>query len=114
MKLALTLAALLQLMISNAGAEAINLFCQGDIETKDKNVLEACVFYPLRYETTGSKANIRFAGKTFVASIEQGKSRKSKAIKKIDNETYFSFLPDDGGKIRFQFDQDRWYTGSCL
>lgn len=114
MRLILMLVVLFQCMVSGAGAESVNLFCQGDIETRDKNVLEACVFYPLRYEITGSKANIRFAGKDFVASVEKGTSRKNKSIKKIDKETSFSFLPDDGGKIQFQFDQDRWYSGNCL
>jgi len=114
MRLPLALAALLQLMVCNAGAEAFNLFCQGDIETRDKNILAASVFYPLRYEITGSRANIHFAGKTFVATVEKVKSRKGKSIKKIDEEMNFSFLPDEGGKIRFQFDQDRWYSGICL
>ena len=97
MRLFLTMATLLQLMLSNAGAEAFNMFCQGDIETKDRNVLAASVFYPLRYEISGSKANIHFAGKTFVASVEKVKAHKGKSIRKIDGEMNFSFLPDDGG-----------------
>ena len=83
-------------------------------QLKVRRVIRAGVLYKLFYEVSGPEAKVRFAGREFDALAERGKSWKGLWIKRIDSAVYFSFLPDDGGTIKFQFEQDRWYSGNCL
>ena len=87
--------------------------CHGNIETGGRQITKAGVTYKLSYVVSGSKATIKFAGREFEATAETGKSWKGLWIKRIDNDIYFSFLPDDGGTIKFEFEANQWYSGNC-
>ena len=87
--------------------------CQGNIETGSRQIAQTGVSYKLSYEISGSTAKIRFAGREFDAQVETGKSWTGPWVKRMDNEIYFSYLPEDGGTIKFQFAPDRWYSGNC-
>lgn len=88
--------------------------CEGNLETFDKKIIQAGVSYKISYVLSGDKVRVSFAGREIEALSEVGKSWKGHWIKKIDNDTYFSFLPDDGGTIKFQFAKNEWYSGNCL
>ena len=87
--------------------------CQGNLETGNKQIIKAGVTYKLSYSISGSTAKIQFAGREFDAIAESGKSWKGLWIKRIDESIYFSFLPDEGGTIKFQFEPNLWYSGNC-
>lgn len=94
-------------------ASEFDVTCRGNIETFDKKLIQAGVTYLLWYEVSGAKAKIRFAGREFDAAVERGSSWKGRWIKKIEDKEYFSFLPDDGGTIKFEFEPNRWFSGNC-
>ena len=96
-----------------AVASDITRTCQGNIETYSRQIIQAGVSYKMSFEIFGSTAKIRFAGREFDAEVETGKSWKGPWVKRMDNEIYFSYLPEDGGTIKFQFAPDRWYSGNC-
>jgi hypothetical protein len=110
---AFTALALFSVFICAACASEYDRMCYGNLETFNKQIIQAGVTYKLSYETSGAKAKVRFAGREFDALAESGKSWKGLWIKKMDEDTYFSFLPEDGGTIKFQFEPDRWYSGNC-
>lgn len=95
-------------------ASEVKSTCHGNIETFDKKIIQADVTYLLWYEVSGAKAKIRFAGREFDAFVEKLSSSKGYWIKKIDDSIYFSFVPEEGGTIKFQFEPDRWFSGNCL
>ena len=94
-------------------ASDITRTCQGNIETYSRQIIQAGVSYKMSFEIFGSTAKIRFAGREFDAQVEMGKSWLGPWIKRMDNEIYFSYLPEDGGTIKFEFAPDRWYSGNC-
>jgi hypothetical protein len=96
-----------------ARASELEVTCRGNIETFDKKIVQADVVYLLRYDISGAKAKIRFVGREFDAVVEKGASWKGRWIKKMEDSEYFSFLPDDGGTIKFQFEPNRWFSGNC-
>ncbi len=59
------------------------------------------------------KPKITFAGHDLVALVDTGTSWKGRWIKQIEGNEYFSFLPDDGGTIKFQLEPNRWFSGNC-
>lgn len=101
------------LVASTASAAEFKLSCIGNIETYDKKILQTNVTYLLWYEISDSKAIIRFAGREFDASVEEGKSWKGFWIKSIKDDNYFSFLPDEGGTVKFEFEKNKWFSGNC-
>lgn len=105
--------ALFSIFICTAGASESNLTCHGNIETFNKQIRQAGVTYKLSYKVSGTKATVRFAGREFDALAESGKSWKGLWIKRIDEGIYFSFMPEEGGTIKFQLEPDRWYSGNC-
>jgi hypothetical protein len=96
-----------------AFAYSYDITCFGNLETFDKHIIKADVSYKLSYSISNSTANIRFAGREFDASVETGNSWKGNWLRKDDEEIYFSFLPSDGGTIKFQFEPNLWYSGNC-
>ena len=80
--------------------------CHGNLETFTRQIIQAGVSYNMSYEIAGSTAKIRFAGREFDAQVRMGKSWTGPWIMRIDNEIYFSYLPQDGGTIKFQFSAD--------
>ena len=96
-----------------ATASELEATCRGNIESFDKKISQAGATYLLRYEISGTKAKIRFAGREFNAVVERGDSWKGRWIKKIEDKECFSFLPDDGGTIKFEFEPNRWFSGNC-
>ncbi len=90
------------------------LTCHGNIETFDKRIIRSGVSYMVVYNTSGDVSTVRFAGREFEAKAETGKSWKGFWLKRMDNKVYFSFLPDDGGTIKFQFEENLWFSGNCL
>ena len=99
--------------IITAFASNNEITCKGNLETGDKQIIEAGVTYNLSYSILGSTAKIQFAGREFNAVTENGKSWKGLWIKRIDESIYFSFLPDESGTIKFQIEPNLWYSGSC-
>ncbi len=110
---AVTVLALFSIFMCAASASENNRTCHGNIETFNKQVIQAGITYKLSYEILGTNAKVRFAGREFDALAESGKSWKGLWIKKMDEDIYFSFLPEDGGTIKFQFEPDRWFSGNC-
>jgi hypothetical protein len=97
-------------------ASELAVTCRGNIETFDKKIVTAGVSYLLWQKVSGSKAEIRFAGKEFgvdVALATDGKAWKGRWLRKMDRNTYFSYLPDEGGTLKFEFETDRWFSGNC-
>lgn len=94
-------------------ASEFDATCRGNIETFDKKLIQAGVTYLLRYDVSGTKAEIRFVGREFEAVVEKGSSWKGRWIKNLDDKVYFSFLPDDGGTMKFEFEPNRWFSGNC-
>lgn len=90
------------------------LTCHGNIETFGKKLIQSGVLYKVVYDTSGDVSKVRFAGREFYAKAETGKSWKGVWLKRIDSEVYFSLLPEDGGTIKFQFDENRWFSGNCV
>lgn len=90
------------------------LTCHGNIETFAQKLIQAGVIYKIVYVTSGNVSRIRFAGREFDAKAETGKSWKGVWLKKIDDKMYFSLLAEDGGAIKFQFDENHWFSGNCL
>jgi hypothetical protein len=95
-------------------AQQKELTCHGNIETFDKKLIQAGVIYKVVYETSGDVAKVWFAGREFEARAEKGKSWKGVWMKQMDDKVYFSLLPDEGGTIKFQFEENRWFSGNCL
>ncbi|MDX1913945.1 MAG: hypothetical protein SFU55_00045 [Methylophilus sp.] len=104
---------LLNASIGCAIASDNERICQGNLETFDKQIIKAGVTYKLSYSISRSTVKIQFAGREFDAIAENGKSWKGLWIKRIDENIYFSFLPDEGGTIKFQFEPNIWYSGNC-
>ncbi len=99
-----------------ASASEVKCICHGNIETFDKKIIKAGVSYFLWYEITGSKAKIRFAGREFdteVATEISGTAWKGRWFRQMNDGIYFSFLPEEGGSIKFEFESDRWFSGNC-
>jgi hypothetical protein len=110
---AFTALALFSVFICAAGASENDRTCYGNLETFNKQIIQAGVTYKLSYEISDEKVKVRFAGREFDALAESGKSWKGIWIKRMDEGIYFSFLPEDSGTIKFQFEPDRWYSGNC-
>lgn len=94
-------------------SEEVKSTCRGNIETFDKKIIQTDVIYLLWYEISGPRAKIRFAGREFDALVEKMSSAKGHWIKRIDDSIYFSFVPEEGGTIKFQFEPNRWFSGNC-
>ena len=99
--------------ISFAIASDNEKICQGNLEKGNKQIIKAGVIYKLSYIISGSTAKIQFAGREFDAIAESGKSWKGLWVKRIDESIYFSFLPDEGGTIKFEFEPNLWFSGNC-
>jgi hypothetical protein len=110
---AFTVLVLFSIFIRVAGASENDRMCYGNLETFNKQLIQAGITYKLSYEISGEKAKVRFSGREFDALVESGKSWKGLWINKIDEDIYFSFLPEDGGTIKFQFEPNRWFSGNC-
>ena len=108
-----TALALFGAVVCTSGASESNRTCHGNLETGNRQIIQAGVTYKLSYDISGTKAKVRFAGREFDARAETGKSWTGVWIKRMDEGIYFSFLPEDGGAIKFQFEPDRWYSGNC-
>lgn len=114
--LKLILGNLFALTIVGASASEIAVTCRGNIENFQKEMVQAGVTYFLWHEVSGAKAKIRFAGREFEADVARstdGKAWKGRWLRKIEGDTYFSYLPDEGGTLKFEFDTDRWFSGNC-
>lgn len=109
----ITALALFSAFICAAGALENDRTCYGNLENFNRQIIQPGVTYKLSYEVSGAKAKVRFAGREFDALAESGKSWKGLWIKRMDEGIYFSFLPEDGGTTKFQFETDRWYSGNC-
>ncbi|HBR69398.1 MAG TPA: hypothetical protein DEA55_08500 [Rhodospirillaceae bacterium] len=88
--------------------------CVGNIETFESQIIEAGVSYKIAYSILSDVAHIRFVGRDFDAAVDTGGAWKGPWLKKMNEEKeYFSFLPEDGGTIKFMFSPDRWFSGNC-
>ncbi|MGN6829012.1 hypothetical protein [Paucibacter sp. M5-1] len=96
-----------------ANAQFVDHTCLGNLETFDRQIVKAGVSYKLSYLVSGSSATVRFAGREFEAKVERGSSWQGVWVKRMDDDIYFSFLPAEGGAIKFQFQPNHWYSGNC-
>ena len=99
--------------VSSARAEFTELTCLGNIETFDRQIIKAGVSYKLSYSVSGNSAKVGFAGREFDVKAEQGKSWRGVWLQRMDDDLYFSFLPEDGGTVKFEFKPNEWYSGNC-
>jgi hypothetical protein len=97
----------------HANEKNTSVVCRGNIEAFDKSIIQAGVSYDLSYSLAKDSARVWFAGYEFDAFIEEGKSWKGLWTKKTDNKFYFSFLPNEGGSIKFMLEPDKWFSGNC-
>jgi len=118
--MAFTVSLLFIALPSAVDAAFVERTCHGNIETYDRKIIQAGVIYDLSYEVSDKKVKVRFAGREFDAEASVDPSEKVYKglwITKIvggPDSFYFSFLPKDGGTIKFEFAPDRWYSGNCL
>lgn len=99
--------------ISQALANNVALECLGNIETFDRQVLTAGVRYHLSYEIAGTSGAVRVAGREFTVTVERGSSWKGPWLKLMAEKDYLSFLPEDGGTLKLQFETNAWFSGNC-
>ncbi|NOU12229.1 MAG: hypothetical protein HOO98_19765 [Nitrospira sp.] len=104
---------LLMFCATSSAAGEVTRECQGNIESFDRKVEKAGISYKLWYELSDSIAKVRFAGREFEVKAERGKSWKGLWLQRMDKDLYFSYLPDEGGTIKFQLEPNRWYSGNC-
>lgn len=107
------LAVLLTLCSHCAVSEPVFRSCLGNIETSNRKIEKAGVSYALWYDASDTVAKIRFAGREFEARVEIGNSWDGPWFKRIDDELYFSYLPREGGTIKFAFGPNQWFSGNC-
>lgn len=100
-------------IIGEVIASEFKTSCRGNIETGNREIIQAGVSYFLWYTISGTTSKIRFAGREIDAVVETGNSWKGRWIKRFDDDVYFSFLPDEGGTIKYRFEPNRWYSGNC-
>ena len=98
---------------SVAQSAEVTRTCQGNIETFSRRIIQVGVQYKLSYAVSGSAARVRFAGREFDVNVETGGSWTGPWFKRMDGEIYFSYLPEEGGAIKFELLRDRWYSGNC-
>lgn len=103
----------LALCSGNACAAFVERNCLGNLETLDQQIIKAGIRYKLSYSVFGDSAKVRFAGREFDVKAEHGKSWEGIWLKRMDDDIYFSFLPNEGGTIKFRFKPDQWYSGNC-
>ncbi|MFO0701892.1 MAG: hypothetical protein U0236_21970 [Nitrospira sp.] len=113
MVIKLIAAVLLVFSASVVNAGEVTRSCRGNIETGDRKIVKAGVEYKISYEVNGTAARVRFAGREFDARAEKGTSWKGLWLRAMDNDIYFSYLPDEGGTIKLEFEPNRWFSGNC-
>lgn len=111
----LILAIALLAVAPQAQAEWTQRTCLGNIETEDRLITTPGVQYKVFYDIKGETGLVSFAGRTFPAKVEYSESTwKGPWIKEFDRKSpYFSYLPDNGGEVRFEFSKDQWFAGNC-
>lgn len=67
-----TALALFSVFVCTAGASENNRTCHGNIETFNRQIIQAGVSYKLSYEISGTKAKVRFASREFDALAGEG------------------------------------------
>jgi hypothetical protein len=97
-----------------AATTEVQTSCKGNIETANRKIVHPGVSYFLWYSISGTAAKVRFVGRELDASVETGSSWQGRWLKRVDDAVYFSFFPDEGGTIKFQFELDRWFIGNCV
>lgn len=110
----------------SSNAAGVTKECKGNLETFDKKILQSGVSYKLHYRVSGSTARVQFAGREFDAQVAAGNGWKGLWFTNIDGGiaaipgftpkeggNYFSYLPDEGGIIKFQFEPQKWFSGNC-
>jgi hypothetical protein len=101
------------MLYGTAHADFIDRTCLGNLETYDQRIIKAGLSLKLSYRVTGTTAQVRFAGREFNAKAERGNSWQGHWIKRMDDEIYFSYLPTEGGNIKYQFKPNEWFSGKC-
>ena len=104
---------LLCMLSKNVFGEGFYL-CLGNHETGLEKILETNVNYFLWYKFVGEKAKIRFSGREFDAKVSYGQFYEGPWLQNHGNKETFSFLPGDGGTVKFQFYDDLWFKGNCI
>ena len=112
----LALGVFLTLTCGQGNATEVSNTCYGNLETFEKKIIKAGVTYLIGYEVIGTLAKVRFAGREFDAEVkfdQYGTSWKGRWLTQMKDSIYFSFLPEDGGTLKFRFDQGTWFSGNC-
>lgn len=87
--------------------------CIGNIETFEKKIIKSSIAYNVSYLIDGGKSKIRIAGREIDASASKGKTYNGYWLMNNSSHSYLSYLPDDGGTIKFKFENDEWFVGVC-
>lgn len=87
--------------------------CIGNIETFDKKIIRNSVGYNISYLIDGKNSKIRIAGREIDASASKGKTYNGYWLMNNTELSYLSYLPDDGGTIKFKLESDEWFVGVC-
>ena len=88
--------------------------CLGNHEKGLENIVETNVNYFLWYKFVGEKAKVRFAGREFEAKVSYEQMYDGPWLQNLGEMENFSFRPGDGGTIKFQLNDDLWFTGNCV
>jgi len=90
-----------------------NALCSGNIETFDKKIIKYNVDYRVSYLVNSDEAKARFAGREIDANATKGKTYNGYWMQNKKGNIYFSYLPDDGGQIKVEFESGEWFSGVC-
>lgn len=86
--------------------------CLGDIQDFNEQVLQKGISYRLAYLIENKSAKVKFADHDIKAMIITRESLLGHVIAS-DGGNYFAFAPDDGGKVEYEFNPDKWFVGTC-
>jgi len=87
--------------------------CTGNIESFEKKVLRYGIDYKVSYLINGDFAKIRIAGREIDTKATKGKSFLGYWLLINEPNSYLSYLPSDGGTIKFKLENGEWFSGTC-
>ncbi len=98
---------------ANQGTE--HYVCSGNIETSRLELLKPAVQYPLVVDWDKRIPKVYFAGREIEVEVSTGRTWHGPWLTNITADgTYLSFLPNEGGTLKFSFEPDKWYSGNCI
>ncbi len=86
--------------------------CLGDIQDFNEHVLQKGISYRLAYLIEDKSVKVKFADQDIKVMLIAGHPSLNRVIAS-DGGNYFAFTPDDGGKVEYEFNSDKWFVGTC-